>query len=91
MLYDVVKIDGNLKRSAYVYLSDQPKHGWYSAYPAYTKYIQLRKQELQKHCIHLHVNVLYSDRGPSGKICVQIYYYCIDNYILCKMYGVHHL
>ena len=76
VIYDVCYDGTQLVKSAYIYLSDQEKHAWYSAVPAYKKYLKLRKAELKsKHNIDLKLNILFSDRGPSDFWCAPFIYY----------------
>lgn len=75
VIYDVYYDGSQLVKSAYIYLSDEERHAWYSAIPAYSKYIKLRKSEFKsKHGIDLRVNVLFSDRGPSDFWCAPFIY-----------------
>ena len=65
VIYDIINVGGNLQKSAFCYISNYTKHGWYSAIPAYRDYIQRRKAEFQKRGVSLTTNVVWSDRGPT--------------------------
>ena len=76
VIYDVYYDGLQLVKNAYIYLSDQEKHAWYSASPACKKYLKLRKEELKsKHNTNLKRNVSFSDRGPSDFWCTPFIYY----------------
>ena len=65
VMYDIVNVNGNLERSAFCYMSNYTKHGWYSAIPAYRDYIKRRKSEFKKRRVSITTNVVWSDRGPT--------------------------
>ncbi len=66
-------------KDAYIYMSDEERHGWYSAIPAYSHFVKTRKSELKdRYNIDLKLNVLFSDRGPSDFWCAPFIYYAAD-------------
>ena len=77
-IHEVSNVTGNVVKRNVCCISNEPSHAWYSAVPAYKKYLQLRKSDYRNRGIALKTVVLWSDRGPSDFWTGPFIVYAID-------------
>ena len=77
-IHEVANINVRICKKKVILTSNEPSHGWHSAVPAYSKYLELKQQQFRRRGKHLKTHVLWSDRGPSDFWNGPFMVYAID-------------
>ena len=81
VLYECLNVDGAIKDSAHIYVSNQTSHGWYSEIPILTHYYQRLLTELPE----FKLNILYGDRGRGDQWNAPFHGYACE---LANKFGI---
>ena len=64
VLFETLPTPNGYIHNGFVFMADCEHHGWYSAMPAFEKYVIMRKQQLKtEYNVDLKVVALFEDRG----------------------------